>query len=85
MTLADTFDTCDVKICFFMLRFLRLSQMEEENGSTSEAVSMSGWLYKRGHIVKNIKHRWFELRGNELHYFESPEAAVYHSIGAEGF
>lgn len=34
-------------------------------------VAMSGWVVKRGHIRKNWKRRWFELRGTELTYFDN--------------
>lgn len=33
-------------------------------------VAISGWVVKRGHIRKNWKRRWFELRGTELTYFD---------------
>jgi len=31
----------------------------------------SGWMFKKGKRVKNWKHRWFELRGDRLEYYET--------------
>jgi hypothetical protein len=31
----------------------------------------SGWLWKRGRVLKTWKRRWFELRGDDLRYFKA--------------
>ena len=35
----------------------------------SEKVICSGWMKKKGGIVKNWKKRWFELRGSRIYYY----------------
>jgi len=34
-------------------------------------IEFSGWMFKKGKRVKNWKHRWFELRGERLEYYEA--------------
>lgn len=45
---------------------------------SSEENELSGWLLKKGHVVKNIKKRWFvlDLSSKTLSYYINPEAAV---------
>lgn len=37
-----------------------------------QKVKASGFLWKKGHRVKNWKRRWFILRDAYLAYFEAP-------------
>lgn len=37
-----------------------------------QKIKASGFLWKRGHRVKNWKRRWFILRDAYLAYFEGP-------------
>jgi len=37
----------------------------------NSAIDFKGWMFKKGKRVKNWKHRWFELRGNILEYYET--------------
>jgi len=34
----------------------------------------SGWMFKKGKLVKNWKQRWFELKGFQLEYYETLNA-----------
>lgn len=36
--------------------------------SEKQPADKEGWLFKRGHIVKNWKKRWFRLKGDKLSY-----------------
>lgn len=49
----------------------KLDIKQSENGT--EVILYSGWLRKRGNVVKSIKRRWFELTCSTLSYFSDPE------------
>jgi flavodoxin len=38
-------------------------------------LKFQGWMWKRGHLRKNWKKRWFILAEELLAYFESPMKA----------
>lgn len=51
------------------LRFPGTESIESVSATSTEIIKC-GILHKQGHIRKNWLRRWFELRGNELFYFD---------------
>nr|CCA19340.1 conserved hypothetical protein [Albugo laibachii Nc14] len=49
----------------------RISDIKQSENS-SEVILCSGWLRKRGNVVKSIKRRWFELTCRRLSYLSDP-------------
>ncbi len=41
--------------------------------SAKRLKSKQGFLYKRGHMVKNWKTRWFDLYDGKISYFRTPQ------------
>lgn len=50
--------------------FTDTTDYAEESGPAT----VEGWMYKRGHIVRNWKRRWFVLEDRTLRYFATPES-----------
>ena len=66
----------DGSICFSGSSERLISRMKisrDIGDPTSGVYSVKGgWLYKRGHTVRNWKRRWFTLRSSCLSYYKSP-------------
>jgi hypothetical protein len=43
------------------------------DNSVNDPILFSGWLRKRGQVVRTTKRRWFELTGTTLTYYSHPE------------
>jgi len=41
---------------------------------TQRECDFSGWMFKKGKLVKNWKQRWFELKGFQLEYYDTVNA-----------
>ncbi|DAZ99566.1 TPA: hypothetical protein N0F65_001394 [Lagenidium giganteum] len=49
---------------------------EQSNSSDKDPVVFSGWLRKRGQMVKSTKRRWFELTSTMLSYYSHPQGGT---------
>uniref|UniRef100_M4BVF7 Uncharacterized protein n=1 Tax=Hyaloperonospora arabidopsidis (strain Emoy2) TaxID=559515 RepID=M4BVF7_HYAAE len=51
----------------------RLLKQNSDNADKGGPIIFSGWLRKRGRMVKSTKRRWFELSSGTLSYFAHPQ------------
>uniref|UniRef100_H3GSK0 VPS9 domain-containing protein n=1 Tax=Phytophthora ramorum TaxID=164328 RepID=H3GSK0_PHYRM len=51
----------------------KLMKQHSDNADKGGPVLFSGWLRKRGRMVKSTKRRWFELSNGTLSYFSHPQ------------
>ncbi|KAG3089021.1 hypothetical protein PI124_g17606 [Phytophthora idaei] len=51
----------------------KLMKQHSDNADKGGPVLFSGWLRKRGRMVKSTKRRWFELSNTTLSYFAHPQ------------
>lgn len=51
----------------------KLMKQNSDNADKGGPVLFSGWLRKRGRMVKSTKRRWFELSNTTLSYFAHPQ------------
>ncbi|POM63388.1 Dynein light chain, partial [Phytophthora palmivora] len=47
--------------------------MKQHSDNADKPILFSGWLRKRGRMVKSTKRRWFELSANTLSYYAHPQ------------
>ncbi|TDH73094.1 hypothetical protein CCR75_004723 [Bremia lactucae] len=52
----------------------KLKKQHSDNADKGELILVSGWLRKRGRMVKSTKRRWFELSNTTLSYFAHPQS-----------
>lgn len=74
-------EVCSYKVdpSYEGLRSTVVSLLEEEH-----VAKRSGWLFKRGHVRKTWRRRWFVLRGTTLSYFREMEGTASASTAAAG-
>ncbi|KAL3665966.1 hypothetical protein V7S43_008765 [Phytophthora oleae] len=53
----------------------KLMKQNSDNADKGGPILFSGWLRKRGRMVKSTKRRWFELSNGTLSYFAHPQGA----------
>ncbi|CAI5701974.1 unnamed protein product [Peronospora effusa] len=51
----------------------RLLKQNSDNADKDGPILFSGWLRKRGRMVKSTKRRWFELSNSTLSYYTHPQ------------
>ncbi|KAG6586589.1 Type I inositol 3 [Phytophthora cinnamomi] len=51
----------------------KLMKQHSDNADKGDPILFSGWLRKRGRMVKSTKRRWFELSNTTLSYFAHPQ------------
>ncbi|KAE9042445.1 hypothetical protein PR002_g3902 [Phytophthora rubi] len=51
----------------------KLMKQHSDNADKGDPILFSGWLRKRGRMVKSTKRRWFELSNSTLAYFAHPQ------------
>lgn len=51
----------------------KLMKQHSDNADKGGPILFSGWLRKRGRMVKSTKRRWFELSNDTLSYFAHPQ------------
>ncbi|GMF19125.1 unnamed protein product [Phytophthora lilii] len=51
----------------------KLMKQHSDNADKGGLILFSGWLRKRGRMVKSTKRRWFELSNTTLSYFAHPQ------------
>ncbi|KAJ0399262.1 hypothetical protein ATCC90586_010098 [Pythium insidiosum] len=49
---------------------------EQTHNAEKKPIIFSGWLRKRGQVLKTTKRRWFELAGTTLTYYSHPEGGT---------
>ncbi|CEG41638.1 hypothetical protein L917_16260 [Plasmopara halstedii] len=54
-------------------KMARLMKQHSDNADKGDPILFSGWLRKRGRMVKSTKRRWFELSNTTLSYFAHPQ------------
>lgn len=50
--------------------------IEQNAGTDQDPILFSGWLRKRGRVVKSTKRRWFELSNTTLTYYSHPQGGT---------
>lgn len=50
--------------------------IEQNAGMDQSPILFSGWLRKRGRVVKSTKRRWFELSNTTLTYYSHPQGGT---------
>lgn len=48
----------------------------QSNAADKDRILFSGWLRKRGQVVKSTKRRWFELSSSTLSYYTHPQGGA---------
>lgn len=51
----------------------KLMKQHSDNADKGDPILFSGWLRKRGRMVKSTKRRWFELSNSTLSYYAHPQ------------